>query len=66
MVEASYKVREAKRRLYNENGKEPDDEQVAEAAGISMKRLKAVLKAPKYIMSLDQTVAVDMNLKHSV
>ncbi|KAL2892705.1 RNA polymerase sigma factor sigB [Bienertia sinuspersici] len=41
MVEATYRVKEAKKQLYSENGRQPDDEEVAEATGLSMKRLNA-------------------------
>ncbi|CAL1356707.1 unnamed protein product [Linum trigynum] len=65
MVEASYKVKEAKRVLYSENGRQPNNEEVAEAAGLSMKRLEAVLLTPKAPRSLDQKMGVNMDLKPS-
>ncbi|CAI0433369.1 unnamed protein product [Linum tenue] len=65
MVEASYKVKEARRVLYSENGRQPNNEEVAEAAGLSMKRLEAVLLTPKAPRSLDQKMGVNMDLKPS-
>lgn len=64
MVEATYRVKEAKRQLYNEKGRHPDNEEVAEAAGLSMKRLSAVLMTPKAPRSLEQKV-LNMNFKPS-
>lgn len=66
MVEATYRVKEARRQLYSENGRHPDDEEVAEAAGLSMKRLSAVLLTPKAPRSLDQKMGLNMDLKPSV
>lgn len=66
MVEATYQVKEARKKLYGENGRQPDDEEVAEATGLSMKRLNAVLMTPKAPRSLDQKVGVNMDLKPSV
>lgn len=65
MVEATYRVKEARRQLYSENGRHPDDEEVAEAAGLSMKRLSAVLLTPKAPRSLDQKMGLNMDLKPS-
>lgn len=65
MVEASYRVREAKKHLYNESGKHPDNEEIAEAAGLTMKRFTAVMLAPKAPISLDQKMGVNMSLKPS-
>ncbi|PKI63460.1 hypothetical protein CRG98_016127 [Punica granatum] len=65
MVEATYKVKEARKQLYSENGKQPDNEEVAEAAGLSMKRLNAVLMTPKAPRSLDQKIGINQNLKPS-
>ena len=66
MVEATYRVKEARKQLYSENGRQPDNEEVAEAAGLSMKRLNAVLLAPKAPRSLDQKIGINQNLKPSV
>ena len=66
MVEATYRVKEAKKQLYSENGRHPDDEEVAEAAGLSMKRLSAVMLTPKAPRSLDQKIGINQNLKPSV
>lgn len=65
MVEATYRVKEARKQLYSENGRQPNNEEVAEAAGLSMKRLNAVLMTPKAPRSLDQKIGFDMNLKPS-
>ncbi|ESW16271.1 hypothetical protein PHAVU_007G142900 [Phaseolus vulgaris] len=65
MVEATYRVKEARKQLYSENGRQPDDEEVAEAAGLSMKRLTAVLLTPKAPRSLEQKIGINQNLKPS-
>lgn len=65
MVEATYRVKEAKKQLYGENGRQPNNEEVAEATGLSMKRLNAVLMTPKAPRSLDQKVGFNMDLKPS-
>ncbi|KAK9951287.1 hypothetical protein M0R45_006742 [Rubus argutus] len=65
MVEATYRVREAKKQLYSVNGRHPSDEEVAEATGLSMKRLAAVLLTPKAPRSLEQKVGINQNLKPS-
>ncbi|KAE9603464.1 hypothetical protein Lal_00001756 [Lupinus albus] len=65
MVEATYRVKEARKQLYSENGRQPDDEEVAEATGLSMKRLNAVLLTPKAPRSLEQKIGIDQNLKPS-
>lgn len=66
MVEAAYKVKEARKQLFSETGKQPNNEQVAAAAGVSMKRLDAVMLAPKAPRSLDQKFGANMDLKPSV
>ena len=66
MVEATYRVKEARKQLYSENGRVPDDEEVAEATGLSMKRLSAVMLTPKAPRSLDQKIGVNQDLKPSV
>ncbi|XP_057436658.1 RNA polymerase sigma factor sigB [Lotus japonicus] len=65
MVEATYRVKEARKQLYSENGRHPDDEEVAEATGLSMKRLSAVLLTPKAPRSLEQKIGINQNLKPS-
>ncbi|KAK7409744.1 hypothetical protein VNO78_00024 [Psophocarpus tetragonolobus] len=65
MVEATYRVKEARKQLYSENGRQPDDEEVAEATGLSMKRLNAVLLTPKAPRSLEQKIGINQNLKPS-
>lgn len=66
MVEATYRVKEARKQLYSETGQQPKNEEVAEATGLSMKRLMAVLLAPKPPRSLDQKIGINLNLKPSV
>ncbi|KAG8391359.1 hypothetical protein BUALT_Bualt01G0179600 [Buddleja alternifolia] len=65
MVEATYRVKEARKQLYSENGRVPNDEEVAEATGLSMKRLTAVLLTPKAPRSLDQKIGINQDLKPS-
>ncbi|XP_057968944.1 RNA polymerase sigma factor sigB [Malania oleifera] len=65
MVDATYRVKGARRQLSSENGRHPDNEEVAKAAGLSMKRLNSVLLAPKAPRSLDQKIGDDMDLKPS-
>lgn len=65
MVEATYRVKEARKQLYSENGRQPDDEEVAVATGLSMKRLNAVLMTPKAPRSLEQKIGINQNLKPS-
>jgi len=66
MVEATYRVKEARKQLYSENGRHPDDKEVAEATGLTMKRLTSVLLTPKAPRSLDQKIGINQNLKPSV
>lgn len=63
MVEATYRVKEARKHLLTENGRQPDDAEVAEATGLSMKRLAAVLLTPKAPRSLDQKIGINDSLK---
>ncbi|KAL3832877.1 hypothetical protein ACJIZ3_007613 [Penstemon smallii] len=65
MVEATYRVKEARKQLFSENGRQPNNEEVAEATGLSMKRLTAVLLTPKAPRSLDQKIGFNMDLKPS-
>ncbi|GAA0155844.1 winged helix/forkhead transcription factor [Lithospermum erythrorhizon] len=65
MVEATYRVKEARKHLFTENGRHPDDDEVAEATGLSMKRLSAVMLTPKAPRSLDQKIGINQNLKPS-
>ncbi|KAJ0235976.1 RNA polymerase sigma factor sigB [Hirschfeldia incana] len=65
MVEATYRVKEARKQLYSETGQQPNNEEVAEATGLSMKRLMAVLLSPKPPRSLDQKIGINLNLKPS-
>lgn len=66
MVEATYRVREARKQLYSKNGRQPDDEEILEATGLTMKRLTAVMLTPKAPRSLEQNIGVDQSLKPSV
>ncbi|GLT87556.1 hypothetical protein SLE2022_056350 [Rubroshorea leprosula] len=65
MIEATYRVKKARKQLYTENGRQPYNEEIAEAAGLSMKRLNAVLLTPKAPRSLDQNIGINQNLKPS-
>ncbi|KAL8155219.1 hypothetical protein AgCh_000558 [Apium graveolens] len=65
MVDATYRVKEAKKQLFNENGKHPSNEEVAEATGLSMKRLETVLLTPKAPRSLDQKFGNNQYMKPS-
>ncbi|KAM3357766.1 RNA polymerase sigma factor sigB [Capsicum galapagoense] len=65
MVDATYRVKEARKRLFTENGRHPNDEEVAEATGLSMKRLSAVMLTPKAPRSLDQKIWFNESLKPS-
>jgi DNA-directed RNA polymerase sigma subunit (sigma70/sigma32) len=66
MVGATYKVKEARKQLYSENGRQPDDEEVAELTGMTMKRLNAVLLTPKTPKSLETKIGINQSLKPSV
>lgn len=63
---AAYKVRKAEKKLYIENGRHPTDQEICEATGLSMKRLKAVYLLPEAPRSLDQKVGIDQTLDLSV
>lgn len=65
MVEATYRVKEATKQLFTENGRYPNDAEVAEATGLSMKRLAAVMLTPKAPRSLDQKIGFNESLKPS-
>ncbi|XP_075477443.1 RNA polymerase sigma factor sigB-like isoform X1 [Primulina tabacum] len=65
MVDAAYRVKEAKKQLHSENGKQPNHEEVAQATGLSMKRLQAVLLTPKAPRSIDLKVGINQDLKPS-
>ncbi|KAG9145834.1 hypothetical protein Leryth_027296 [Lithospermum erythrorhizon] len=64
-VEATCRVKEARKQLFNKNGRLPDDKELAEATGFSMKKLSAVLLIPKAPRSLDQKIGINQNLKPS-
>lgn len=66
MVDATYRVREARKQLFNKNGRQPDIKEIAETTGLTMKRLQAVLLTPKPPKSLDQKIGVFLDLKPSV
>nr|AKC88660.1 sigma factor [Hypseocharis bilobata] len=63
MVEASYKVREARKRFVSDHRRQPNKEELAKAAGVTMKRLNDVLMLPKAPRSLDQKIGTDGYLK---
>ncbi|CAN4126096.1 unnamed protein product [Withania somnifera] len=65
MADATYRVKEARKKLFTENGRHPNDEEVAEATGLSMKRLTAVKLAPKAPRSFDQKIGFNQDLKLS-
>ncbi|KAL1809164.1 hypothetical protein DCAR_0728704 [Daucus carota subsp. sativus] len=65
MVDATFKVKEARKNLYNANGRKASNEEIAEATGLSMRRLSAVLLVPKAPRSLDQNIGFSLNLKPS-
>uniref|UniRef100_A0A7N0T0C4 RNA polymerase sigma factor n=2 Tax=Kalanchoe fedtschenkoi TaxID=63787 RepID=A0A7N0T0C4_KALFE len=65
MVEATYRVKEARKQLQAEKGRVPTNEEIAEATGLSMKKLMSVLQAPKHPRSLDQKMGLNMNMKPS-
>ncbi|KAG0484271.1 hypothetical protein HPP92_008350 [Vanilla planifolia] len=54
IVEACYRIREARNQLYLKNRTQPDDREIAEAAGLTMKRFETVMLAPKAPISMDQ------------
>ncbi|KAH7862411.1 hypothetical protein Vadar_004494 [Vaccinium darrowii] len=62
IVESAYKVKAASKELYCDTGRKPNKEQVAEATGLSMKRIEAVLLAPKNPISLDQKTGLNQDL----
>lgn len=62
MVEAAYKVKAASKQLYCDTGRRPNSEEVSEVTGLSMKRLEAVLLAPKSPISLDQKTGFNLDL----
>lgn len=66
MVEATYRVKEARKKLYSKNGKYPNNEELADVTGLSMKRLAAVMLAPKPPISLDQKIGINQDMKPSV
>nr|AKC88668.1 sigma factor [Pelargonium echinatum] len=68
MVEASYKVREARKKFHTEHQRYPTNEELAEASGLSMKKLRAVLLAPRPPISLERgrsSFFEDSNIKLS-
>nr|QKY65013.1 plastidic RNA polymerase sigma-subunit 2 [Passiflora tenuiloba] len=60
MVEATYKVKEARKQFIQKNGRQPFEEEIAEATGLSMKRLTAVLQVPEAPISLEQSPGSDI------
>lgn len=66
MVEATYRVKEARKQLYSETGKHPNLEEIAQVTGLSLRRLNAVMMTPKAPRSLDQKIGINLDLKPSV
>ncbi|CAN1271982.1 RNA polymerase sigma factor sigB, partial [Linum perenne] len=64
LVNDAYKVKSVRRQLENQHDTVPTNEELAKAAGMSMKRVEAVLAIPKQPTSLDQKIG-DTNLKPS-
>lgn len=65
MVEAAYKVKEAKKQFFSEQGRQPTNVEVCNATGLSMKRLESVLLLPKAPRSLDQLIGPNKDLRPS-
>nr|QKY65020.1 plastidic RNA polymerase sigma-subunit 2 [Passiflora auriculata] len=65
MVEANYKVKEARKQFISENGRQPTDEEIAKAMGLSMRRLNTILQIPKTPGSLDQKMGYNNDVKPS-
>nr|QKY65035.1 plastidic RNA polymerase sigma-subunit 2 [Passiflora pittieri] len=63
IVDSTYRVKEATKKLVSATGRQPEDEEIAQAAGLSMRRLSAVLQIPKAPRSLDQKMGFNMDLK---
>lgn len=66
IADAAYRVKEARKRLYSKNGRHPDNDEIAEATGLSLKRLMTILLTPKAPRSFDQKTGIDQTLKPSV
>ncbi|KAG5538941.1 hypothetical protein RHGRI_019482 [Rhododendron griersonianum] len=62
MIEEAYKVKAASKQLYCDTGRHPKSEEVSEVTGLTMKRLEAVLLAPKSAISLDQKTGFNLDL----
>nr|AKC88666.1 sigma factor [Pelargonium cotyledonis] len=54
MVDLSYRVREARKKFHTKHQRYPNDEELAEASGLSMKKLRAVQLSPRPPISLEQ------------
>nr|AKC88674.1 sigma factor [Pelargonium tetragonum] len=65
LMEAKSKARKAREKFVRENKREPDDEELAKLAGLTMKMLSAVAHVPKAPRSLDRKVGIDGSLKLS-
>nr|QKY65011.1 plastidic RNA polymerase sigma-subunit 2 [Passiflora tenuiloba] len=63
LVEASIRVKKARKRLFSEKGREPDDEEIADATRLSMKMLNTLLQIPKPPGSLDQKIGLNMDIE---
>jgi RNA polymerase primary sigma factor len=58
-AERSRRVDSARRELAIELGREPDDEELAEAAGVTLNQLSDLRQAARVVASLDQAVGPD-------
>nr|QKY65030.1 plastidic RNA polymerase sigma-subunit 2 [Passiflora biflora] len=65
MVEATYRVKEARKQLISDTGRQPADEEIAKATGLSMRRLDTVLQTPQAPRSFDQNMGLNMDIKPS-
>nr|AKC88669.1 sigma factor [Pelargonium exstipulatum] len=54
MVDLSHRLREARKKFHTKHQRYPNDEELAEASGLSMKKLRAVQLAPRPPISLEQ------------
>ena len=59
-------MREARKLLYSKNGRHPDDEEIAEVTGLTMKRLTAVMLTSKAPRSIEQKTGINQTLKSSI
>eukprot|EP01018_Ginkgo_biloba_P007757 Gb_37602 [translate_table: standard] len=65
MFESLSRIREAKRLLYQENGRRPGHEEVAEVAGMSMRKLRHVMRSSRIPTSIDRHIGKNEDMKLS-